>query len=624
MQACKLNLPGTHPSLVVSSILFEPSSRSLALMHSDSSILLYPPSPFPTSSPFPSFRNPISIPPRCSSASFLRLEDRSSGARGDDGGKVLFLTVMPEKVGGLRMIIRGWVLRKADGVFVRASLRLKRKDGVGPVAKNGHLGVALDLAHGFSVRIAGSVNVFGVHSLSEKKIWVMAARLGDVGARGDRGEAVFVVDLVKCAVIDCVLPIHTMRVFTGHLILGEDNGTRVFPLKGLVKGKRKEVKKEQFSNLKSDGSQGNCEKLEGKCEKLEGNCEKLERGVVETDGVDESMKVEIRNNFKTGGFSNSGNGIGAQVHENGNTHENGHIRKGEQSKPHPDTNDLSKFENGGLYFGKFSRNGIIREMDTGSVKLSFGSLVLHENGSRLKSNELAHSGHSNSMDGSEIEKSSTTSATTDTRDLSGQLPRHTYQGLGMASVDSKEVKHAKPEANDNMVKFQTIKLRQDSGGFGSFFAAFKNSNCKAVSIHSLSQRTFLILDSAGIVHLLCLPRTTNGSSSGQVSFASRNLCTTPLDCPVKVQMLGVIPDKSKTSTIWVSDGFHSVQLINLPDIDVPADNIDNEQRSDKSLRLSACQTIFSSEKIQEIVSFAGNSLFVLGQEHIFAYSVPWS
>ncbi|KAF3785322.1 hypothetical protein EJ110_NYTH28296 [Nymphaea thermarum] len=599
MQACKLNLPGTHPSLVVSSILFEPSSRSLALMHSDSSILLYPPSPFPSPSPVPSFRNPISIPPRCSSASFLRLEDRSGGARGDDGGRVLFLAVMPEKVGGLRTIIRAWVLRKADGVFVRAGLRLKRKDGEGPVAQNGDLGVAVDLAHGFSVRIAGSVNVFALHSLSEKKIWVMGARVGDVGAKDGGGEAAFVVDLVKCAVIDCVLPIYTMRVFMGHLILGEDNGVRVIPLKGLVKGKRKEVKNECCTDLRSDSCQG--------------NCEKIDQAVVEVDGGDDSIQVDLGNNIKKGSFSKSDHVIGIEVHGNGGIHENGSNRKGEQCKLHSETNDFSKFENGGLCFGKFSRNGIIRQMDTSSVKLSFGSLVLHENGSQLKSNELVHRGHSNSVDGNEIEKPSSKRTIADTKDMSGQLPRRTFQGLGMPSVDVREMTHVKSEANKNMVQFQTIKLRQDSCGFGSFFAAFKNSNCKAVSIHSLSQRIFLVLDSAGIIHLLCLSRTTQGSSSGRASIALRNMCTTPLSCPVKVQMLGVIHDAPKTSTIWVADGFHSVYLMNLPDISVPADKIENAQWSDKSLHLSACQAIFSSEKIQEIVPFAGNSLFVLGQ-----------
>lgn len=54
----------------------------------------------------------------------------------------------------------------------------------------------------------------------------MAASLAGDGA----------VSLVKCASIECTAPIYSMRVCMRVLILGEQDGVRVFPLRPLVKG----------------------------------------------------------------------------------------------------------------------------------------------------------------------------------------------------------------------------------------------------------------------------------------------------------------------------------------------------------------------------------------------------
>lgn len=91
-------------------------------------------------------------------------------------------------------------------------------------------GVVFAVSHGVSVKLAGGSNVFVMGSVSNSKIWVFAVMLV-AGLEEAK--------LMKCAVIDCVLPVFSLSVSFGHLILGEENGVRVFPLRPLVKGRVK-------------------------------------------------------------------------------------------------------------------------------------------------------------------------------------------------------------------------------------------------------------------------------------------------------------------------------------------------------------------------------------------------
>lgn len=95
------------------------------------------------------------------------------------------------------------------------------------------LGVLFRVNHGVSIKLAGSINVFAMYSVSDCKVWVFAVKI--VG-EGDE------VKLMRSAVIDCDLPVFSISVSVGFLVLGEENGVRVFPLRPLVKG---EIKKER-------------------------------------------------------------------------------------------------------------------------------------------------------------------------------------------------------------------------------------------------------------------------------------------------------------------------------------------------------------------------------------------
>jgi hypothetical protein len=128
-----------------------------------------------------------------------------------------------------------------DNIFCKPQVVCNQKG----IAFDSKLGVLLDINHGVSIKIVGSVNFFVLHSVSSKKVWVFAVKLIDDGD----GE---MVKLMRCAVIECSVPVWSISVSSGVLILGEDNGVRVFNLRQLVKGRVKNVK-DISSNGKSDG-----------------------------------------------------------------------------------------------------------------------------------------------------------------------------------------------------------------------------------------------------------------------------------------------------------------------------------------------------------------------------------
>ncbi|CAN1241187.1 hypothetical protein LINPERPRIM_LOCUS4857 [Linum perenne] len=249
VQASKFLLPSS-PS-PISSILFEPSSLSLALMHFDSSISLYPSLSQPLSS-LPSKPQTL-IPPPSSSSSFLLLRHNQTSEPTS-----LFLVASPY-LGGTKIVLKLYVLNKKKNAFTKASQVSCSQKGVGFVP---NLGVLLDVDHGVSLKIVGSVNFFCLYSISGRKVWVFALKLID---GSNDGEAV---KLMRCAVIECPVPVWSISVSFGFLILGEDGGVRVFNLKLLAKGK--------VYKAKSSSSDGTLE-LNGK---VEDKVLKLSNGMV--------------------------------------------------------------------------------------------------------------------------------------------------------------------------------------------------------------------------------------------------------------------------------------------------------------------------------------------------------
>lgn len=227
VHATKLHLPNRRHSSDVAAASLDPHSRSLALLLTDSSLLLYPSISLSSSPPPP----PTGVSPTVSAHAFLRLQPTPAAPP-----RTLLLAAGPLRSSTL---LRAWILSDAGPGFARAALGCSRGQIAGDSAS-----VLLPLRHGFSVALGGGVNVCALHSPAERRIWVMAARLAGDGAVG----------LVKCASIECTAPIYSMRVCARVLVLGEQDGVRVFPLRPLVKGLPASKKADALKQVDGNGA----------------------------------------------------------------------------------------------------------------------------------------------------------------------------------------------------------------------------------------------------------------------------------------------------------------------------------------------------------------------------------
>ncbi|KAG9151438.1 hypothetical protein Leryth_015057, partial [Lithospermum erythrorhizon] len=209
----RLTPPNSTPT-TTTSLLLDPTSLSLALSHQDTSFSLYP----SLSSPPTHLPPPLLIPSPTSSATFLHLSTTT-----------IFL-VSSHTNGGTAILLRFYMQNPATKLFKKVKVVCNHRDLEFDEGKNG---VVFRVGHGVCVRLVGGVNVFVLYSVSNSRIWVFSVRMV-----GDE-----VVKLMKSAVIECCLPVFSIGVAFGYMVLGEENGVRAFPLQRLVKGRvKREVK----------------------------------------------------------------------------------------------------------------------------------------------------------------------------------------------------------------------------------------------------------------------------------------------------------------------------------------------------------------------------------------------
>ncbi|XP_028805854.1 uncharacterized protein LOC114760727 [Neltuma alba] len=200
---------------------------------------------------------------------------------------------------------------------------------------------------------------------------------------------------------------------------------------------------------------------------------------------------------------------------------------------------------------------------------------------------------------------------------------HGIEGLSEVTcngdVEWKIGKHRGP------VKQMNAKFRQDDRDGGVCFVALKrydvetkssakvSISTKAVSIQALSQRKFLVLDSAGDLHLLCLDNSVVGANmTGHMRQLTRTM---------KVQNMAIHPDVSMISqTAWISDGHNTVHVVAI-DVDNASNATDGNDGDDKLPHLPVVQVIFSGERIQDVISLASNAVLILGQGSLYAYAI---
>ncbi|XWS30680.1 hypothetical protein CRYUN_Cryun23aG0007500 [Craigia yunnanensis] len=235
-QASKINLPTPSSSVSSSktpSLLFDPHSFSLALFYSDSSLSLFPSISFP----FSPHQKSLTIPPPSSSFTFLLQKTQQN-----PNPRVLFIVAGPYK-GGSKVLLRFFLYRN-DGskVFEKPKIVVSKQKGIEFDEK---VGVLIDISHGLKVTIVGSVNFFALYSVSSSKVLIFGVKL--VG--NDEGDDGVAVKLMKCSVIDCLKPVFSMSISFEWLVLGEENGVKVWNLRELVKGRKvRNVKNSGLSN----------------------------------------------------------------------------------------------------------------------------------------------------------------------------------------------------------------------------------------------------------------------------------------------------------------------------------------------------------------------------------------
>ncbi|KAK7266753.1 hypothetical protein RIF29_19407 [Crotalaria pallida] len=495
VQASKLTLPTpsslSSPPHTPTSLLFEPTSLSLALTHFDSSISLYPSFSTPSSSSSSShftLPSPQTLIPSPSSSSTFLLLKSNSNPDSNSTPRVLFIVSGPHRS---QILLRFFLLNAKTNAFVPAgNVLCSQKD----LRFESNLGVLVNSKHGVSIKLAGSVNYFAMYSVSCAKVWVFAAKTDDGAPASGGGDEV--VRLMRCAVIECSRPVWSVSISFGLLLLGEENGVRVFGLRRLVKGRVKKVRNSN-TNLNS----------------------KLPNGVIAKHGE-----------------------------------------------------------------GKIGKHGVAVKQT--NVKQNGGVCFV-------------------ALKGKEVEKKTITKV---------------------------------------------------------------SISIKVISIQALSQRMFLILDSDGDLHLLCL---SNSGIGVDITGHVRQLTHT-----MKVQNLAVLPDVSTSIAIlavvamlitscivggaaeiavgvvnicnkdawecphsssccfflsrivWISDGCHSMHLFNATDVENALNEADGSDGDEKLMHLPVNHVLFSSEKIQDVICLASNSILVLGQGkwlyrlHVFlAYSV---
>ncbi|KAB2057494.1 hypothetical protein ERO13_A11G162300v2 [Gossypium hirsutum] len=236
-QASKIHLPtpfaSPSSSKTPTSLLFEPHSFSLALSHSDSSLSLFPSISFP----FSSTQKSLSIPPPSSSSTFLLLKTQKS-----PNPRVLFVVAGPYK-GGSKVLLRFFLYRNDGSKAFEKAKVVSKQNGI---EFDDKVGVLIDVSHGLKLMISGSVNFFALYSVSSSKVLIFGVNLVVDTDESDDGVAF---KLMKFAVIDCLKPVFSISISFEWLVLGEENGVKVWNLRELVKGKKvKKVKNYGLSN----------------------------------------------------------------------------------------------------------------------------------------------------------------------------------------------------------------------------------------------------------------------------------------------------------------------------------------------------------------------------------------
>ncbi|KAL3686693.1 hypothetical protein R1sor_013002 [Riccia sorocarpa] len=216
-----------------------------------------------------------------------KLLGNGKGVTANIRSRVYFLISQPAK-GGSCIDLQAWHCEAPSFVPASAELDPCATSCSGPESTSldhdaqGRLvrerrAVRLDIPHGMVMKMAASINVVVVYSISAGKIWVLAAKhvdppelQKDQGTRSFRGSAFSPMErdldtglsttkvengqnggslgyllLMKCAVLECSKPVYSLYASPQHLLLGESGGVLIWPLRPLIKSDKRHNEKER-------------------------------------------------------------------------------------------------------------------------------------------------------------------------------------------------------------------------------------------------------------------------------------------------------------------------------------------------------------------------------------------
>lgn len=179
-------------------------------------------------------------------------------------------------------------------------------------------------------------------------------------------------------------------------------------------------------------------------------------------------------------------------------------------------------------------------------------------------------------------------------------------------------------------------MRDTLGKVCSSFVPFEDAgkegnkalHLRAIAIHALSQTKFVVLDSAGDLHILSLHNlvsTIDGQKEQDCGTAGQCFLR-QLKCSLKVNMLATFPETSSTTSqkLWVSDGRYSIHLLSFPNVSTSLGGSDKDPVDENPLQLSVMQAVFLSDRIRAIASISANATLVLTQGSITTYAIAGS
>ncbi|KAJ7561084.1 hypothetical protein O6H91_03G013400 [Diphasiastrum complanatum] len=593
---------------------------------------------------------------------------RSKALNGN--AQVCFVTASPAK-GGACTDIHAWLCEPPS--FVRMAVNI-HSGGQNAEETNTRAGKSclsttwggrqgsarLDVPHGIAVKMVASVNVIALYSASAAKIWVMAAKISSATAPnreiptvtaglpelhqrseieetfgGFKGGALKKQNcshskhltttkesllLIKCAVLDCNRPIYSLHLSLQHLLLGEQGGVRVWPLRPLVKPRKMQRGSELLINSAPGHENERTWVLPGELDRHEAKAilsDKAKFSPFSSNGLYERAVIGKGVSYLNGFTAVEVKKASIVSEKQGSDEEDG-LETAERQM-------LGSTKGGNLVQAvqkEFALYGSSETVPAELVGLGLHDGVLRKVKTHLDqcchlprqlnipvanaAVSLEHNVVSNTIDAKRYQEIVGHLASPEPLSKEWQILKK--NGLfaqhppNVVEAKCKHMQHLMPASSPHCAPSinQRKQGRQDSQSMSFFIPldAGKKDVCSSgvssqvAGIQRMSSRDFIILDSTGQLHHLTLPK---------VMFSGENMLEKIMD-EGSNSFLGMRPLKTslKVKSFAV-----------LPPLQAGSTGV-----------ASPLQVVFSSDRVHSLIALSGDTILTLTEKSIITYVIP--